>query len=507
MATTSSSSSALASVGLLLSCVALSLVTSVAVHLYFHAAEAAAHSDVLQHESESDAKSSERAVENENASAAVSPDAPGASVVVSDVHEDEDEKESLESDEPAPVEQAESAQPQPTIELRHLPADDVPETLRIDAFIAPEHQQHFEHATIFKECAHVFAVLDAIHPYLVKFFDESAWMQASVDNARITILKTSAKRDKDGRCLDESDDGESSEDDSVSISHLQRRRSSRSRSHWRLPDCIDPEDNTEILLYPGVNSHTFAPEKIINLPSGSTLSPGSSKSPTTTPRSPTGRRYSYARSSLSMDFDADESRLPKKRIVVLPGALILGGTFDVSDGSVFIGKNVRIEPNVYIKGPAVIGEGSTVRGGAYIRGDVIVGQSVVLRGELKNALILDHAELCHPGYCGDSVCGVKSHFGNQVTTANLNLFSSSSSANLTIDVNGQRYDTGRKKVGVILGDHSQLGCSTVTDPCTLLHPNTIAYPLSRLRKGIYGPNQIIKNKPMEKGVLEVAPLR
>lgn len=391
------------------------------------------------------------------------------------------------------------------IDLQQLPADQVPEALRLDAYIAPEHQRAFEHAAIFSGCTNVFAVIDAIHPYVAKFFETAEWMQASATNAHITILKSSAKRDKDGRCLEDSDDDESSEDDAgVAL----RRSSSyrRNRSHWRLPECVDPDDNTEILLYPGVDPLTFAPDKILNLPPlGS--SGGSRKSPTTTPRfqSPTGRRYSYGRSSMASDVDdGDDARPPKKTIVVLPGALVLGGTFDVSDGSVYIGRNVRIEPNVFIKGPAIIGDGSTLRSGAYIRGDVITGHGVVLRGELKNALVLDRAELCHPGYCGDSLLGVQSHFGNQVTTANLSLFGS---ASLTIDVDGQRFDTGRRKIGVVLGDRSQLGCSVVTDPCTLLRPNTVAYPLARLSKGVYGPDQVIKNKPMECGVLTVAPLR
>lgn len=417
-----------------------------------------------------------------------------------------------------PPKQQPVATPPPPLEhvdLRSLPPDLVPTCLRVDAFVAPEHQAAFAHAALFRGCAHVFATLDAIHAYALRFFEESEWLRASDVNAHITVLQSSMQRGPDGRCLDDSDDdGASDNDDDADCRASTSHR--RNRSQWRLPECVDPTDDTEILLFPGVNPLTFAPDKIVNLPSPPENSLSSSnnrtgKTPLASPRvhhSPTGRRYSYGRASFSAEAaEVEEVRPPKKQIVILPGAVVLGGTFDVSDGSVYIGKNVRIEPNVFIKGPAIIGDGSTLRSGAYIRGDVITGQGVVLRGELKNALLLDHAELCHPGYCGDSICGFRSHFGNQVTTANLNLFSSSSSGNLTIDVDGKRYDTGRRKIGVILGDHSQLGCSAVTDPCTLLLPNTVAYPLSRLRKGVYGPNQIIKNKPMEHGVLEIAPLR
>ncbi|EQC35893.1 hypothetical protein SDRG_06641 [Saprolegnia diclina VS20] len=196
-----------------------------------------------------------------------------------------------------------------------------------------------------------------------------------------------------------------------------------------------------------------------------------------------------------------------RQLVLGSGVRVMGGVFDVSEGSIFIGANTVIEPHVYIKGPAIIGESCTLRHGAYLRGDVLIGDRVVLRCEVKHALIMDRAELCHPGYCGDSLCGYKSHFANQVSTANLTLLAPSSGTGVCIDVDGVTYDTGRRKIGVILGDRSQLGCNVATDPCTLLGPNTSVYALTRLNKGVYGPNELVKNKPMETGVIERAPLR
>ncbi|OQR96188.1 bifunctional GlmU protein [Thraustotheca clavata] len=195
-----------------------------------------------------------------------------------------------------------------------------------------------------------------------------------------------------------------------------------------------------------------------------------------------------------------------RRIIVENGGRIMGGVLDVSEGSIYIGTGSIIEPNVFIKGPAIIGDNCVLRHGAYLRGDVVLGDSVVLRAEVKHALIMDNAELCHPGYCGDSLCGYKSHFANQVSTANLTLMSPSSSTGICIQVNGISYDTGRRKIGVVLGDYSQLGCNVATDPCTLFAIRTNVYALTRVNKGIYGPNEIIKNKPMEKGVIERARL-
>jgi len=53
-----------------------------------------------------------------------------------------------------------------------------------------------------------------------------------------------------------------------------------------------------------------------------------------------------------------------------------------------------------------------------------------------------------------------------------------------------------------MGDFSQVGCNSVADPGTFLGPYTIAYALTRINKGFYGPNEVLKNKPMEHGVVE-----
>ena len=72
-----------------------------------------------------------------------------------------------------------------------------------------------------------------------------------------------------------------------------------------------------------------------------------------------------------------------------------------------------------------------------------------------------------------------------------------------------RKDMARKriKIGIILGDMSQIGCNSVSDPGTFVAPYTIAYQLTRLNKGVYGPDKVLKNKPMEKGIIEIGPLK
>ncbi|KAF1777047.1 Trimeric LpxA-like [Phytophthora cactorum] len=257
----------------------------------------------------------------------------------------------------------------------------------------PDKLKEFDHARLFDGCSNVLAVLDAIHPYLEKFFANNAWMSASTaENTQTTTLQSSTKLDSDGRGLAEEEE----------------RRVDETCIVWMV--------------------------KIGGI--------------------------------------AGRGGEEKRRLIVLPDAHVLGGTFDLSEGR-FMANTFESSQRVYQRASNYWSQKHSKKR-TYIRGDVIVGRNVVLRGEVKNSVILDDAELCHPGYCGDSICG---------------------------------YDTGRKKMGVILGDGSQLGCSSVTDPCTLIQQNTVVYPLTRLRKGIYGSSLLIKNKPMEKGVLEIVPLR
>ena len=185
------------------------------------------------------------------------------------------------------------------------------------------------------------------------------------------------------------------------------------------------------------------------------------------------------------------------------GARVVGAAFYVDSGDICIGANTVIEPGVGIKGPCIIGPDCEVRQGTYFRGSVITGTKCTFRGEIKNAVLMDEANFPHPSYVGDSLCGWKTHFGNQATTANLGIYYHvGGKGNITIDVDGERYDLGVYKLGIIMGDLAQVGCNSVSDPATFLGPRTIVYQLSRINKGFYGPDEVLKNKPIEHGIVE-----
>ena len=189
------------------------------------------------------------------------------------------------------------------------------------------------------------------------------------------------------------------------------------------------------------------------------------------------------------------------------GAEVIGSDLYVDKGSVYIGAGTTVEPGVGIKGPTIIGNDTEIRMGAYLRGDCILGDGCTIRGEIKNAVMMDKANFPHPSYVGDSLCGYMTHFGNQATAANLGIYEglrdSDKRKPLKVTCDGKVYDLGNPKMGVCMGDFTQVGCNSVADPGSFLKPYTIVYALSRITKGVfYGPNEVLKNKPLEHGVIE-----
>jgi len=198
-------------------------------------------------------------------------------------------------------------------------------------------------------------------------------------------------------------------------------------------------------------------------------------------------------------------------IIVSAGASVIGCALYVDKGDIYIGSGTVVEPGVGLKGATIIGEDCEIRQGTYLRGDCILGNGCTIRGEIKNTVVMDKSNFPHPSYLGDSACGYMTHFGNQATAANLGIYEGvrekEKRHNLKLRIGGKAYDLGSPKMGVCMGDFCQVGCNSTTDPGTFLRPFTIAYTLTRITKGIYGPDEVLKNKPMEHGVIERAPLR
>ena len=165
------------------------------------------------------------------------------------------------------------------------------------------------------------------------------------------------------------------------------------------------------------------------------------------------------------------------------------GFIKYKDG-VLIGENVIIDNLSTINPPAIIGPNTVIRPGAYIRGNLITGANCVLgnSSEFKNAILLDHAEVPHFNYVGDSILGNNAHMGAGSICSNLKSDKKNIVIHSDIDI-----ETGLRKIGAILGDNADIGCQSVLNPGSIIGKNTRIYPLSMVR-GVIPSNTIYKNK-------------
>ncbi|MEO8275084.1 MAG: UDP-N-acetylglucosamine diphosphorylase [Thermoanaerobaculia bacterium] len=171
---------------------------------------------------------------------------------------------------------------------------------------------------------------------------------------------------------------------------------------------------------------------------------------------------------------------------VHPAAHLLG------DG-IFLGKGSRVAPGAVLEGPIWIGEDVDVRVGAYLRGGCWIGDGCVVGAnvEMKRGILFPGAHAAHLNYLGDSILG-----------ANVNMGAGSILSNFRHDGQeiaipsapgpGERLQTGRRKLGAILGDGVALGCNAVVNPGTIVGAGTHIYTGVQLRSGIYASDSVIK---------------
>ena len=162
---------------------------------------------------------------------------------------------------------------------------------------------------------------------------------------------------------------------------------------------------------------------------------------------------------------------------------------EIADG-VYVGKDVEIYPTAVIEGPAIIGAGTKIRPGAFIRGSVITGANCVIgnSSELKNCVLLEHVQVPHYNYVGDSVLGNNAHMGAGSICSNLK------SDQKAVVIHGdEEINTNLRKIGAMLADGADIGCGCVLNPGTIIGKNTSVYPLNSLR-GVFPANSIVKSQ-------------
>ena len=153
--------------------------------------------------------------------------------------------------------------------------------------------------------------------------------------------------------------------------------------------------------------------------------------------------------------------------------------YDNPAPSVWIARSAKVAPTASITGPCIIGPETEVRHCAFIRGNALVGAGAVVGNstELKNVILFDKVQVPHYNYVGDSILGYKAHMGAGSITSNVK----SDKLPVVVRDGETEVETGRKKVGAMLGDEVEVGCGSVLNPGTVVGKGSHIYPLSSVR--------------------------
>lgn len=143
-------------------------------------------------------------------------------------------------------------------------------------------------------------------------------------------------------------------------------------------------------------------------------------------------------------------------------------------GNIFIWKWSIIKSGTYIEGNCYIGENVIIWPNAYIRGNTSIGDNSKVWAfvEVKNSYIWDTTFVPHLSYIGDSIIGNNINIGWGTKTANLR----HDWKTIHTLVKWKLVDTGRVKLGAIIGDNVKTGINTLIYPGRTLDTDTTTLP-------------------------------
>lgn len=142
----------------------------------------------------------------------------------------------------------------------------------------------------------------------------------------------------------------------------------------------------------------------------------------------------------------------------------------VTKGAVAIGKGTVIRSGAYIMGPVIIGEDCDIGPNCFIRPSTAIGNNCRIGAavEVKNSIIMNGTKIPHHNYVGDSVIGEDCNLGAGTKIANLRLDKQ--------NIRAAGIDTGRRKLGAIIGDNVETGINASINVGTVIGNNAFIGP-------------------------------
>lgn len=171
-----------------------------------------------------------------------------------------------------------------------------------------------------------------------------------------------------------------------------------------------------------------------------------------------------------------------------------------------VGKNTEILPGTFIESSVIIGDNCKIGPNCYIRGSTAIGDNchVGNASEIKNSIIMNNTNIPHHNYIGDSIIGKNCNLGSGTKIANLKLNNKNVqfTYNDSKSLGGKKIDSGRRKLGAIIGDNVKTGVNANIMPGKNISSNSYigagVTVFQNLNKNqiisLVNPSSVVKNK-------------
>jgi UDP-N-acetylglucosamine diphosphorylase / glucose-1-phosphate thymidylyltransferase / UDP-N-acetylgalactosamine diphosphorylase / glucosamine-1-phosphate N-acetyltransferase / galactosamine-1-phosphate N-acetyltransferase len=161
-----------------------------------------------------------------------------------------------------------------------------------------------------------------------------------------------------------------------------------------------------------------------------------------------------------VNYPWDLLRMNEEVLALMDETSLLGEVSPLASisGCVRLGNGSRILPGTVIEGPVLIGTNSQIGPNAYIRGATCIGSNCFVGNgaEVKNSVIYNNTYISRQCYVGDSIIGTHVTLGAGTCTENHR----HDGRHQVSIVQGKAINTGRLKLGAILGDGVRTGVNT-----------------------------------------------
>ncbi len=187
---------------------------------------------------------------------------------------------------------------------------------------------------------------------------------------------------------------------------------------------------------------------------------------------------------LGISYPWDLLEANQRAVMAEKTRLVRGKVEDAArvEGPVVVEEGAVVKAGSRIEGPVHIGRDCEIGPNAYLRPYTSLGDQVKVGAacEVKNSVIMTKSKIPHLSYVGDSIIGEACSLGAGTITANLRF----DEAAVKSKVRGDLVNSGRRKLGAILGDEVRTGINVSILPGVKIGPGSWLGPGAIVEKDV-----------------------